>query len=57
MPKPSRRVLGLFSVIAAFSVLLRFDAGEVVQGVVLTAVYALLLWGMWKHKNGELFER
>jgi 2-methylcitrate dehydratase PrpD len=46
MPKPGRRVLGLFSVVAVVSVLLRLDAGEVIQALALTAIYSVLLWGM-----------
>ncbi|MFH5797869.1 hypothetical protein [Haladaptatus sp. CMAA 1911] len=56
MATPSGRVLGLFAFLAVFHILLQLDYGNVVSVLALVASYSVLLWGLWKHKNGELFE-
>ena len=57
MPKPDSKVLVVFSVFALFGVLLMFVDGDVVQGLIWAGSSTVLLWGLWKHKNGELVEQ
>jgi len=56
MATPSGRVLGLFASLAVLDILLQLDGGNVVSALALIAPYSVLLWRLWKHKNGELFE-
>mgnify|MGYP006311520891 CR=1 FL=1 len=46
----------MVAVVAALSVLLALDDGKVATALLLTVIYSVTLWGMWKHKNDELIE-
>lgn len=56
MTRPSRRVLGLFSLVGLLLVLLQLDEGKAVNAITWAAFSLILLYGLWKHKDGTLVD-
>lgn len=53
MPKPSRRVFALLSLIYAFLVLLAIDEGDLAKAAQWTAIGVTVTFGLWWWNSGN----